>query len=413
MTSRPLERHRAEPSAAAGFGILYVIAGCMALGYGSVFTMLRELRDAFDFSEAQVGWIVAAGFLAGFVSQSTLSRYADRGHGALMLRAGLLAACTGAVWLCVATTLWQFIPARLLIGLGNGLVGPVLRRVVVLRDPDNVGHNVGRLMSADMAGFVAGPVLAGVLVQAGLRAPFVVLAVLYAALVPLALRIESPAAATRVQRRANRRLLAIPEVQGTLAMAAAFFAVIGLWEATWSLLLGDLGADTWFVGLTASLFTAPMIVLAPVGGRVAQARGSLAVALISTGVAAVSMVIYGIVGELRPDDPAGLENPPVHLAALAVLVAVSVVHAVADSFTMPANQVSLVRAAPAADMGAAQGLFSATGLLTSFVVALAGAGLYGNVGPAPAFCAAAAVMVLLMAVAWWRAPRLLRPASLG
>ncbi len=391
------------------FVALYLLSGCFSLGYGFIFTMLRELADAFGFSDASVGAIAASGFLAGFVAQSTLSRFADRGHGQLMLRAGMVSVIAGALWMCVATEIWQFVAARVLVGLGSGVANPVLRRVVIMRDPEHIGHNMGRLMSADMTGFVIGPALTGLLVEFGLRVPFVVLAVVYASVIPLALSIESPPPVPGASGAggANRRLLAQPAIVGTLAVGAAFFAVVGLWEATWALLLGDLGAETWFVGLTASLFTSPMIVLAPIGGRSAQRRGPLRVATVSTLIAAACMVVYGIVGELRPDPIP--DDPPVHIAALAILFVVSVVHAVADSFTMPANQVAMARAAPPGDIAAAQGLFSACGLLTSFVVAAGGAASYGTLGPLPTFTAIAVVMVGLVIVARHFAPDLIDP----
>jgi len=45
-----------------------IVAGSMSLGYGSIYTLLADLRDRYGFSEAQLGVIVAAGFFAGFVT---------------------------------------------------------------------------------------------------------------------------------------------------------------------------------------------------------------------------------------------------------------------------------------------------------------------------------------------------------
>ena len=59
-----------------------IVAGSMSLGYGSIYTLLADLRDRYGFTEAQLGVIVAAGFLAGFVAQSPLPRRgAARGAG--------------------------------------------------------------------------------------------------------------------------------------------------------------------------------------------------------------------------------------------------------------------------------------------------------------------------------------------
>ena len=64
----------------------------MSLGYGSIYTLLADLRDRYGFTEAQLGYIVAAGFLAGFVTQLALARLADRGYASLLVRGGILLA---------------------------------------------------------------------------------------------------------------------------------------------------------------------------------------------------------------------------------------------------------------------------------------------------------------------------------
>ena len=101
-----------------------------------------------------------------------------------------------------------------------------------------------------------------------------------------------------------------------------------MFEAVWALLLRDRGAETWLIGVTLSLFTVPMIFLAPIGGRTAQQRGPLRVVTVSLAVAAVCTFSYGV------------------LPSLWMLLAVSVVHACADSFTMPGNQVSVAMSSP-------------------------------------------------------------------
>ena len=149
----------------------------MALGYGSIFTLLADLRDRFGFSGTELGVIVAAGFLAGFCAQLFLARYADRGSVALMVRGGVLVAALAMVASVVAVEFWQFTLARLLLGLGSGAVGPSIRRIVVNRDREALGANLGTLASFEVAGFVLGPLLAAITAELfGLRAPFVILA---------------------------------------------------------------------------------------------------------------------------------------------------------------------------------------------------------------------------------------------
>ncbi len=101
----------------------FLVSGSMSLGYGSIYTLLADLRDKYGFSGTQLGLIVAAGFLAGFCAQLFLARDADRGHVALMVRGGVILAALAMLGSALATQFWAFMLARLLLGLGSGAVG--------------------------------------------------------------------------------------------------------------------------------------------------------------------------------------------------------------------------------------------------------------------------------------------------
>ena len=119
-----------------------------------------------------------------------------------------------------------------------------------------------------------------------------------------------------------------PAIQATLAASIAFYLTVGMFEAIWAVLLRDHGAETWLIGLTLSLFTLPMIFFAPIGGRAAQSRGPLRVVAVSLTVATVCTFSYGV------------------LPSLWMLLGVSIIHAIADSFTMPSNQVAAALGSP-------------------------------------------------------------------
>ncbi len=212
----------------------------MSLGYGSIYTLLADLRDRYGFTEAQLGYIVAAGFLAGFVTQLALARLADRGYAPLLVRGGILLAMGAMIGSAAATEFWAFLVARLLLGLGSGAVGPAMRRIVITREPDAVGANLGRLAAFDVAGFMLGPLVAAVVAEAfGIRAPFVFLAVVFVAVLFLATRLDltagtagralgtGPAPAARAPgdpghaRREHRLLPDRRDVRGDLGGAAA------------------------------------------------------------------------------------------------------------------------------------------------------------------------------------------------
>ena len=78
---------------------------------------------------------------------------------------------------------------RFVTGVAAGMAVPAIRRIVIVADPVNLGHNLGRLLAADVAGFAAGPALSAVLVGPfGIPAPFIVIAVANVALLPFVVR---------------------------------------------------------------------------------------------------------------------------------------------------------------------------------------------------------------------------------
>ena len=52
----------------------FLVSAVLSLGYGSVLTLLGEIRDRFGLSNTEVGFIGGAGFLAGFVAQTGFAR---------------------------------------------------------------------------------------------------------------------------------------------------------------------------------------------------------------------------------------------------------------------------------------------------------------------------------------------------
>ena len=358
------------------------------MGYGSVFTLLADIRDEFSFTSGQVGIIAAAGLATGVASQSLLARYSDRGYAIIMMRMGLAFATAGTLWMVFATQFWEWTAARLILGLGSGMVGPAVRRIVITRDPQNLGINLGRQTSFDVAGFILGPVVAaGLSTLFGLRAPFLFLCITYAIVIPLVARIapDHDTTASDTPHRV-RELLRLPAVQSTIMAAVAFYLTIGMFEALWAILLSDLDAPTWLIGVTLSLFTMPMLVFAPKGGALAQRKGPINIVTLSVAVAAFSTFIYGV-------------------SPLWVIIIFSGIHAVADAYTMPANQVAMAIASPPEQIAAGQGLLGAIGLAVAAVSALAGAAIYDAYGRTAIFTGTAIAMMICVLIARqrWRA----------
>ncbi len=380
------ETHEPKNPLTRAMALLFLLTALMSLGYGSVFTLLADIRDKYGFTDGQVGIIAFAGLFTGVLSQIFLARYSDRGYAVLMMRAGIACASLGMLWMVFATSLWQWIAARLLLGLGSGMVGPAIRRIIIARDPQRVGANLGRQTAFDVAGFVLGPALAAVLAQLfGLRAPVIFLTVIFFIAIFFVGRVttaeDTAAAEQPTEKRAS--LLRLPAMQSALFAAIAFYLTIGMFEALWAILLRDQGAETWLIGLTLSVFTIPMIIFAPKGGALAQKRGPMRVVTISITVAAIATCLYGFV-------------------PLWLLVAISGIHAVADAYTMPANQVAVAVSSPPDQLAAGQGMLGATGLAIAAASALIGSAVYDSFGRASVFTGTAVLMMLCLAMSRWR-----------
>ncbi|MEK9899095.1 MAG: hypothetical protein VW906_09960, partial [Actinomycetota bacterium] len=70
---------------------------------------------------------------------------------------------------------------------------PAIRRIVILTDTDNLGENLGRLLSADVFGFAMGPAVSALLVSSlelSLASPFIVVAALTLILLPLTRQLD-------------------------------------------------------------------------------------------------------------------------------------------------------------------------------------------------------------------------------
>jgi MFS family permease len=105
---------------------------------------------------------------------------------------------------------------------------------------------------------------------------------------------------------------------------------------------------------------------------------------LSLGVAIACMLGYGAFEQLW---------------LLALVVAI---HSIADGFTMPANQLAIARASPSDQIASGQGLLGAAGLVTAAATALAAGWIYGAWGALALYSASAALMIVLLAAAWWQ-----------
>ena len=371
---------------------LYALTVVLMVGYGAIFSLLAEIRNTFGFSATGVGFIGAAAFISGFIAQLGLSRYADLGYGSLMMKAGLLFCIAATAWMVFADSLPEWIASRGALGFGAGMVRPAIKRLVFIDNPANAGYALGVLAAYETAGFLIGPVIAAfVNTWFGLSETFVLLTILLVIVFPLVVGVHVPAAKTPPGKAILLELIKLPAMQSCLAMGAAFWITMGVFEVIWAIFLSDLGATQIFIGLSMSLFGLPMVFISPRAGSLAQRRGPLRVAILSIGVAILCMFSYGFIDNIW------------------VICIPLCIHAIADAFTMPATQFAVARASGEDAIASGQGLFGATGMLIAAVTASAGGWLYDLSGASGLWWISASAMIVLLLIAWWRGGDLRQP----
>ena len=353
-------------------------------GYAAIFTLLAQLRSIYGFSEFEIGVITAAAFLAGFFAQISLSRLADLGRGPLLMRLGMVLSILGAGWMCIADSLAAWILARVLLGFGAGAVRPAMRRLAFVLNPNKAGEMLGRLAAWEMVGFLMGPIVASVLFEiGGISLPFYCLTAILFIVFPFVLKVDIPGSESPL-RNPMRALIKRPAMQSCLALGVAFYLAVGAFDAIWALFISDLGASQLYIGVTMSLFTLPMIFIAPYAGGYA-ARQNLLLLLVKTLCVAMLMIIsYAFIESIW------------------WICLPLIIHAVFDAVSMPASQLAVGQASGEQALAAGQGLFGATGLVVAAAASLGGGYLYQTAGPSTVWLTVALAMALCLVFAYWR-----------
>ncbi|MGD9701666.1 MAG: MFS transporter [Acidimicrobiia bacterium] len=375
------------------FGLLTAL---FAAGYGVMFTMLDDFRDDYGIGPAALGVVVATGFFSSFLAQVFLAPLADRGHARQLVYLGMLLNIVGLVGMAFGTTFLVLVAARLVMGLGAGMAVPAVRRIVILAEPDQLGANLGMLLSADVGGFAMGPAVSALLAGPfGIPAPFLLIAVATVLCLPVIARVhveethhdDAPQARFAFDLLRSRRYVA------AVVMGSAVFLMIGTFDALWALVLSDLRTADWIANIGITLFALPLIIFGPLGGRLAQRIGPFRLGTIGMLGGAVFMLLYGLV-------PSG-----------GAMFVVAMVHALNDGLTVSSASVAVGLVSPVERQAGAQGLLGGIETLVAGITALAAGALYEGFGRTVAYtCCAIGIAMCLVAVlvlvgpSWRRRP---------
>ncbi len=357
-----------------------VLTGTFSAGYGVMFTMLDDFRDEYGIANGMLGAIISIGFFSSFFAQVFLAPLADRGYARRLVFLGTSLMLVSLVAMAFGTSAVVLLVARLVMGFGEGLGLPAIRRIVILASPDRLGSSVGSLLAANVTGFAIGPAISAILVGPfGIPAPFLLVAFCVAVCLPVVarVRVDESDRSSATHARFAFDLLRVQPYVGALCLGAAVFLMIGTFDALWVLVLDDLGTADWIANLGIVLFAVPLVLFGSIGGRLAQRVGPFRVGSIGLLSASVFMFLYGQL-------PSGV-----------AMFAVSMVHAVGDGLTVSASGVAVGMVAPVERQAGAQGLLGGVQTLVGGIAALTAGLLYEHSGRGAAYTVAALAIVAL------------------
>ena len=357
--------------------------GVLAAGYGVMFTMLDDWRSEYGIQETGLSMIIAVGFFTSFVAQLTIAPLADKGHARKLLSLGMLANALGAVIMAFGESLPAFLLGRFVMGLGAGIAIPAIKRIVIVSDRENIGRNLGRGVSIEVAGFAIGPVIAALTVDTfNLAAPFIIITVLTMifGIIISQLNISETAAEDRTNERFALDLLKLRPVFGSILVGLALYVMIGVYDSLWVIMMDDLQAPNWVGNAGVALFGLPWIIFGTLGGKIAQRHGPLRVSAFGLGLGALYMTSYGF------------------LSMPYLMLGIGLSQSILDSLTVTGIGIAVAQATPPERQAGASGLLGGMQTLTGGISAVAAGTMYEHFGQAFAFSATGIVMALLVTV---------------
>lgn len=375
--------------------VLFLIVFVNLVGFGIVIPLLPVYARQHGASGATIGAIVAVYALTQFVFSPIWGRLSDRVGRRPVLLICLAGAAGGHLLFAASSTVGLLVVARATAGVFAATIGTAQAAIADVSSPDERIRGMGVIGAAYGLGFVFGPPIGGTLAAMSVArgfgastgpgvfaAAFALFALLLAFIALPETRSERPATAAR--RPPQFQTTFWREVVNSAALRIHFFSFAALVLALTALetvvpvyareqlrmTLHEVGLVFGFLGAVMALVQIKAV--APIARAIGERRALLcAFALLAIAVAAI---------------PAARHRAFLYLIAAAV--------AVGQGIALPSVQSLVSRSSPANEQGIFLGLLAATGSISQVIGALGAGVLYGAVGTAMPFAAAALVLLL-------------------
>ncbi len=307
-------------------------------------------------SLAIIGAMASAYLISNFIFQYPSGWIADRwGRKRIMLISLIVQAILSLAYLFITDPI-LFVVLRFAEGIAGAATLPSARALIADSVPsERRGEAYGVFSAFLNTGFLLGPALGGLLASTGYASAFIVAVLFRVAAVVLVITMIHTQG--QVSREARERAKAVPLAAFfTLPLLGAYILVLGdylylgfdltlvpLW------MHDHLGASIAFIGLTYTAWAIPNIITSPLGGRLAD-RTRRSLLILVFGLAQVPLYLtYGLLNTAWP-----------------VLI-LYVMHGAIYALIQPAVDAHVATSSLADVRARVQSIYSAFGLLGSFI----------------------------------------------
>jgi MFS family permease len=375
------------------YGLVLASAGMQF----AVVPVVPVYAHRFGLSGLQQGLVLGATGLASLAVSLPAGVFADRfGARRLTLWAGVLMAIAMLIQ-ALAGSFVILLLARLLFGIGYAVVWTAGLSWLAEAAPEGQGLS-GSVASAGLGG-VAGPALAGVMVQYfGLGSPFLAAAVCFAVLTGALALFRTPLAVPAPSAHMARSLRAATSDRMTLAAAAAIVTAGGTTGVSALLVPSQLHADGAPPGRIGLVFAMAGLVFV---------AGSALTAYVGRRAVRTSVILAGMLALALAFSPAALTSAPI--AIVAMLCATTAARSVLWTVSYPLAAAGAERSG--AGLGVVMGLLNGIWALTVLLGPLV-AGIAAQVAsPQAVFAMTAAACIAVLALTVPAAGPFWRPAK--
>lgn len=346
------------------------------VGVGAIVPIRSIYARDHGATAAEIG-LLGAGFLLGqFLFQYPGGWASDKWGRKPLLIAGITIAGLISFLFLLNDNPWYFIALRFIEGAAGGAIGPAANAYVMDAVPAKErGAAFGWLGSAFSAGFMMGPAIGGLMVDAlGYTSPFIfggITSLLTALFLMVKMKNRKPGESpvqsaeedtTADDHKTKRQIpksLFVPGLIATLALTVAAGFGDGIFISIWSIWLDGLHASTSLIGITFITFSLPLMLLMPITGKMADKYRLAPLIAIPSVLASFVYLTYGFTSNLLLITLLGL----VEGTFIAIMV--------------PAQSAFLANLSPENARGRLQGLVSTARTIAGFTSAMLTALLYG------------------------------------